>query len=584
MTFAPTKAHTAKETLSAWLRRDGLAIVAYLLATAVMLWPVITGFVGNLMPVGGDTSMKLWDVWWFERLLATGQTFHYTNELFYPNGLDLSFHPASWTVTVAIWLLKPVIGLFSAYKLMILVAVFSSAYAAYLLAHFLTKHRLAAWFAGAIYSFSPYHFADLRGHPDLAQLALAPLAILCLLKSLESRRLWLAALSGVLIGLVAWTGLYLFGFAVITIGLVLAYTAVAEQSWRAPFFWRTVLVLVLASAPLLVPRLLPIFNDRESLSFVIENKFAAYEAQADLLSYVVPPPMNPLLPDFVRQVSARVAESVAVSPSPYLGWVAVTACLSAVVMPQDRKSKLLWLGLALLFFVLSLGPALRFGSRVYASVPLPAMLLVENVQLFRSVRPILFHIGLLLPLAMLAAFGLADWFRKLAAWPARAAAVALALALVLFAEYWTGPFKLSPLEESPVYKQLAEQPGEFALINLPMGYSPSKYYLYLQTLHQRPIVEGMTSRMPPNAFGYMDSNLLLAMWLGEEPLDCTDFSMRTMRASIDALITDGFGYVLVHDAQQFADYFQGVPAWASDQGVSVYALEQLRDNFPCSEN
>src|SRR5690606_12786219 len=123
----------------------------------------------------------------------TGQPFYFSKDIFYPLGLDLSFHPASWTTTVVIWALAPLMGVFSAYKLMILVAVFSSAYAAYLLALWLTKNRVAAWFGGAVYSFAPYHLGDLRGHPDLTQLAFIPLAVLCLLIAFQQRRVWMAA-------------------------------------------------------------------------------------------------------------------------------------------------------------------------------------------------------------------------------------------------------------------------------------------------------------------------------------------------------------------------------------------------------
>ncbi|MCW5875839.1 MAG: hypothetical protein KIS85_03050 [Anaerolineales bacterium] len=570
----------AGEHIGNWLRRDRGAIFAYLLATAAMSYPLLFSLGGNLMPVGGDAFMKLWDVWWLERLVTTGQPFYYTQDLFYPMGLDLSFHPTSWTVTAATWFLAQWIGIFSAYKVMIVIAIFSSAYCAYLLALWLTKNRLAAWFGGAIYSFSPYHFADLRGHPDLAHLAFIPLAVLCLLVGLRQRRLWMALIAGVLLGLVAWTGLYLFGFAVITLGVLLLYECLVERGWRRKYFWQFSVLFVSVAALLLLPRLAPVFDDRADLSFVIENKFAAYETQADLLSYFVPPPANSLLTPFFGQWSSKFAESVAVYPSPYLGWVALLACLSALFLRKDRKAIWLWAALAALFLVLSLGPSLRLAGRVYPQVPLPAELLISNVQIFRSVRPILFHIGLLLPLGMLASFGLKGWFQRLNSKPQISAVVVL-LSAVLFAEYWIGPFGLSPLETSPIYQQIAEDQNEFAIIDLPMGYSPSKYYLLLQTIHGRPIVEGMSSRMPPNAFDYIDSNLLLGLWRAEEPLDCTDFRMRDMAQAINALRADGFAYILLHDPELFTDYFQGVPVTAEDQSVKVYSLADLGDFFPC---
>lgn len=564
-----------------WLRRDAAAICAYLLATLVMTYPLVARLGGNLMPVGGDTSMKLWDVWWFERMLATGQPFYFTRELFHPIGLDISFHPISWTTTAVIWLLEPLMGVFSAYKVMILVAVFSSAYAAYLLALWLTRSRVAAWFGGAVYSFSPYHLGDLRGHPDLTQLAFIPLAILCLLIGLRQRRIWMAALGGVLLGLVAWTGLYLFGFAVITLAVLVAYEAWVERGWSEKGFWQIVGVFALAASVLLAPRLLPIFSDPASLSYVIENKFTAYESQADLLSYFVPPPANSLLTPRLGELSRMIAGSVSVYSSPYLGWVALLASLSALFLRKDRKTIWLWAVIAAIFLTLSLGPALRFGSRVYTQVPLPAWLLINTVEIFRSVRPILFHIGMLLPLGVLASFGVRSWLERVPAKPAVRVGLVLVLAAVLFTEYWIGPFSVRPLEPSPIYEQIANEAGEFAIIDLPMGYSPSKYYLYLQTVHGRPIVEGMSSRMPPNAFDYIENNLLLGLWRAEEHLDCTDFKQASMTEAIDALGADGFKYIFIHEPDAFADYFEGVPVTAADETVKVYSFTDLRDFFPC---
>ncbi|MCW5873406.1 MAG: hypothetical protein KIS88_02040 [Anaerolineales bacterium] len=576
----PAHIRTAQAWLAAWLRRDTAAIIAYLFATAVMTYPLALELAGNGMPVGGDLYMKLWDVWWFERMQATGQSFYYSKEIFYPLGLDLSFHPASWTTTLVIWALAPLMGVFGAYKLMILVAVFSSAYAAYLLALWLTKNRVAAWFGGAIYSFAPYHLSDLRGHPDLSQLAFIPLAVLCLLLAFKQRRVWMAGLAGILLGLVAWTGLYLFGFAALTLGFVLAYEALIERGWRTQQFWQLCGVFTLAAAALLLPRLLPVFNDRASLEYVIENKFTAYESQADLLSYFVPPPANRLLAPLLGELSNRIAPSISVYPSPYIGWVALLTSLSALLFAKKRKAVWFWGVVAALFLILSLGPALRFAGRVYSQVPLPAVVLIDRVQIFRSVRPILFHIGLLLPLGMLAAFGLDGWLGKLKQTPQVSAGLVVLLATVLFAEYWIGTFSLRPLEASPIYQQIANDENQFAVIDLPMGYGPSKYYLFLQTVHGKPMVEGMSSRMPPNAFDYINGNLLLALWHAEEHLDCTDFKMASMTEAIDALSADGFKYILVHEPV-FADYFEGVPITATDPDLTVYALDDLRDFFPC---
>src|SRR5512139_67159 len=204
--------------LAAWLRRDGLIIAFYLLATAVMTYPLIFRLDNRWLAYRDiDTYTKLWDHWWLARTLSTGQPLNYTRDLFHPIGLDLTFHSISWTSTVLIGLLASLLGSIAAYNFNILFAVFTSAYAAYLLIRTLVQHRGAAWLGGLVFSFVPYHMAHTGGHPDLTQLAAIPLVILFFTRALTRLSLRSVLIAAVMLGLVCFTGLYLFEFTIITL-------------------------------------------------------------------------------------------------------------------------------------------------------------------------------------------------------------------------------------------------------------------------------------------------------------------------------------------------------------------------------
>lgn len=170
-----------------WIRRDAVILLLYLTLTIAFTWPLAARLGENWLAIHDvDTFVKLWDQWWLQHHLDSGQPFFYARDLFYPIGLDLSYHSISWIVAPFSWLLTPLLGPIDAYNITIPWAIFSSGYAAYLLIYYLLQNRLAAFVGGFVFSFSPYFVTHTGGHPDLVHLAPVPLAALALLITLRN--------------------------------------------------------------------------------------------------------------------------------------------------------------------------------------------------------------------------------------------------------------------------------------------------------------------------------------------------------------------------------------------------------------
>jgi hypothetical protein len=87
-----------------------------------------------------------------------------------------------------------------------------------------------------------------------------------------------------------------------------------------------------------------------------------------------------------------------------------------------------------------------------------------------------------------------------------------------------------------------EEYGEGGIIDVPMGRGYSKYYMALQTIHRQPIIEGMSARIPSDAYDYIEANPLTAAWYNLERPDCSlDLNEAAAR-----LRDDGFRYVIAH--------------------------------------
>lgn len=572
----------------AWLRRDGVVVLLFALASVAMTYPLAFQLDDQWLAFRDiDTYVKVWDNWWLRSQAFSETSFYSTRLQFYPNGLDLTFHSISWTVAFLSWPLASITDTFTAYNLTILFGIFSTAYCAYLLVIRFVHHRAAAWLAGAVYSFAPYHLAHSGGHPDLVYLAPIPIAVLLLFNAVNQTNILAALGAAIMVGLAAFTSLYIMVFALLTIGPILPFLLLGNGRWKRKDLWPVISIFIIASALFLTVRLAPIFRDTGELRGAIELKYTADSNQTDLLSYVLPSRLNPLYAPHTEEIASQLAYMSSKWPA-YLGLVSVILLIVALTWRERPKIVWLWFAIGLMFVLLSLGPALRVNGTLYERIVLPARYLDWFLPIRAVGRPDFFVLGVLLPLAVLSAIGFDRLLTGIEGRRKYKFALMIAIPALLLVDYWSGKFPGRSTSVSPFYEQLANEPGDFAIIQLPMGRNQSKYYLYLQTIHQKPIVEGLSARTLPETYEYISSNPLLQGWANKQPIDCNMLSRQQIADLFDQLSDDGFRYVIVHHNEeslipdQFAGYFMADPFYY-DSDLTVYKLTDLRDRPPCQD-
>ena len=117
-----------------------------------------------------------------------------------------------------------------------------------------------------------------------------------------------------------------------------------------------------------------------------------------------------------------------------------------------------------------------------------------------------------------------------------------------------------------------------------MGRGNSKFYGFHQTLSGLPHVEGLASRTPPAAYGYIEANYLLREWRGNASVVCAQSNLGEFTGALDQLIDDGFTYVVVHRSRVAHDTIQGsyidiTPAYEDDY-VRIYLVDTFRKSCP----
>jgi hypothetical protein len=223
--------------------------------------------------------------------------------------------------------------------------------------------------------------------------------------------------------------------------------------------------------------------------------------------------------------------------------------LAALGLLAYRRRAALWAVAALVFAVLALGPVLHVGGKTQFAgigpIPLPYALLVRLIPVLRISRSVSrFDVVVMLALAVLAAMGAACLLRRLdsirrVSLPA--VLVALALLGSIGLEYLAAPYPMSFPETRPFHYELAREPGEFAVMDVPMdGWDRPANLLY-QTVHQKALISAYTSRSNPLAPAWRTPVLQTFRYLGP------DVNSGDARALAGTVLNDlNVRYVIVH--------------------------------------
>lgn len=559
-----------RANLQALWQRDRLPLLAFVVVFLVMTYPFVQTM-GHALPGDEiDTHTALWQNWWLREALLQGLDINHSQLLFHPTGLDVSLQPRRWT-TFPLWtLLYSLVGDPLAFNLVASLGILFKAYGMYLFGLLLFKQRLPALVAGAYFAFNAYSLRVALEQPNTGATEWLPWFMLFFLLALFRLRAgagW-RAVAPVMLGASICFSLNLYMNLKIGIlamllggGFALLYM-MATGLWRSRDCWLTLFLFSLTALVICAPLLLHTLGD--------DNFAAAAERPVLTINHL----------DLYWQWWGAGLASLGLG------------LLGMVYIIRWRREAWLWLALALVFNLLSMGLVIHFRSEPLPIYWTPYRLLADNF-FFRTLNyPARVYAIFVFPYSLLVGFG----FCLLRGWLGERrfgfAALILLAGLLL---YDTRIFPMTQRAEmqSDYVAVLDElQPG--ALIDVPFGRQTSKYYMSLQRHHLRPIAEGMTARMPPEAYNYIDANPVLAPLRYSRHLSADappeiELTAAQWQAGIDGLVADGFRYLVLHhylpsrlvliSRERPADWVMtllaGQPIVFQDDEVAIYDLLEL---------
>ncbi len=531
--------------------------VLFAVLTVVMTWPLVTDPAHSIISgITADADVSRWDLWWLKTaLLDRHSNPFYTDTLYYPyrtaaQPLPLYYHtlqPLNGLLALPVLLLTDATtGPTLAYNLLVLGHFIATGWAMYALVRYLTGSVAGGLVAGTLFTFSPFHQYHLHeAQLELIPLEWAPLFLLFLHRwSIAPpgggrwRDALLAAGSLIAASYTSWYwALYLLlagaGFA--------AWRLLTDRTaWRRTTgaFGAVLLGWAVGTGP-----------------FLWATARAAADPTFELVSgldYEVRFSLNPL-DLFLVAKDARMTPAV---------WFMGTLGLSALVLAalglftmgnttygtwqrDDAKkevtdhesstvansafriphSALFWLLLAVGGAVLALGPYLNLNDAQdvahSSGIPLP-YLLVRNLPFLSIARvPRRFALLANLGLDVLAGAGAAYCVARVQGWAVRWGARGARLALTAttglllawpLAEFAVLPQPLHPVMLSPFFSRLAAEPGNRALLELPITthYLRDHQRMLYQTVHGKPIIGGYVARRVYDY--YLDDSSPFASW------------------------------------------------------------------------
>jgi hypothetical protein len=467
-------------------------LAVYFAGFAALTWPLLERFSTHTFGDAGDGWQHVWNQWWVRTALLERHThFWFTDMLWYPTGVPLFGHTMSWINGLISIPLSSFLSAVQAYNTIVVFGFVATGWTTFLLAHHLSRSWWGSLFAGAATTFSSYHFAHAQGHVDLASLQWVPLFLLVWIRFLERPGFGRATLAAVaLLAVVACS--YYYALYACAAGAILfpAWVARHRAEWRGAK-GRGVAALALFGALALGTTGLLFFKVREvTLADPSGDSHPPLEWCLDLGSPFIPGGhwrFADLTRGFWQLLPGNVHET-----SVYLGWCLILAAGFSVwsFVSGRLRGAGPWIAIAVFFFLLALGPALKIFGQQFDPGWMPYSALEAWVPAFRvSGMPVRMISVVQLAVSVLAAVGFTEFLRTvLRPWWLRVAFAALFVVEILPA-----PIPTTPPAVPDYVAVLSGLPGGavFGLDDIDLSAA-----LYWQTVIGKPINGGFISRRP----------------------------------------------------------------------------------------
>lgn len=398
-----------------------IAFIIYLVL-AFIRFPIIAYNIKTTVPgANGDAYQNLWGMWWVVYAIFHLHTgIYYTNLLFWPIGSNLIYETMSPLGSIITAPLQS-ISLPLAYNALFFIGFPLSALGMFILADYVVSNKKAAFIAGLVYSFSAIHIIQAYSRIDWMVIGWMPLSLYFLLKIIKEERNYYNVVG---FSLSFVLGIFITdieqGFMMVMLYFFIIIAYLINSKTRKKVLTKTLLSQILLSMVIIfvigsaefIPviklfltksstnglnsNLISVANQLNNIPFNMANSL-------DILSFFLPSFYKGIIPIPIFLLYYwKIYSLASVEKTGFLTYTAMALALIGVI--KSHKSSKLWIGLAVIFVLLSLGPYLTVAGNSY-HLPLP-YLIYHSIPLINIVRePDRFIDLFLIAFAILVSYG-----------------------------------------------------------------------------------------------------------------------------------------------------------------------------------
>ncbi len=473
-----------KNNWSIVIKMGMFPFIFYFICFCLLTFPLILKFSTHVFGNYYDGLKNIWNLWWINKSITQlQQSPFYTTYLHYPHGTSLVGHTLNpFNGLISIVLLK-FMTLIQTYNFIVIFSFTISGLTMFILAYYITKSYLASILAGAIFTFSSYHFAHTQaGHLNLVSLEWIPLFILFWFKLFTKPQIVTAIASAIILLAIILCDYYYFFYSIIIGCIIFIWFATINHE---PFFFLKRRYLIplstffftcfVTTGPLIAS--LIFLNLTDPLS----GSHLAKTYSLDLLTLIIPGGFwrySHLTKSYWTCLPGNIGESSVYIGMSVISFVILVWVFKRFIIIQTLK---LWYFILILFSVMSLGPVLHIWGKEISFIKLPYGLF-ENIFPFIKLSgvPVRMMIITTLAASIICAIGIRFLFRVSGVYQF----VTLLLITILFIEYLPRqihPAKIPVPEYIEILKGQPDNKGIIDIIDNP------PFAMFYQTIHEKPI-------------------------------------------------------------------------------------------------
>jgi len=521
-----------REVMRGRIRTHLTAILLYIFLTMILTFPLILHM--NRYLDLGDSAFNTWVLAWDVHSLTTNPLNLFNTNIFYPltkNTLAFSEHLiADMLIAFPVILIthNPIL----AYNLILFLSFVLSGFGMFLLINYYMKDNYSAFLGGVAFAFCTIRFGHIY-HLQLLTAQWMPFALLYSDKFLHNSNYKNLAFLYIFVVLQILSSWYLAFYITITLGVYTLGIFIMNKDLRKKLFIRSfqmkLILFLICIVTAVTPFAYPYIQVAHEYGFTRTlDEVSVYSA--DVGDYLLTPINNLIYGRISYQFQANrnfgehsLFPGITVIILSLYGLfllmrVELKGKKRIALINVSNKIQNIYLLIALIAFILTLGYPLHFFGHIL-NIDLPYKYLFEFFPGFKSMRvPSRFGFIVMLSLSVLAAYGLSRFIETKP--KIKKAAISFIFVLLILSESLYVPVLGGTMpigrEIPDVYQWLANETGDFAIVEIPSDLWSDSSYMYYSTYHWKRIVNGYSGFVPDN---YSETMMTLMSFPSNKSID-----------------------------------------------------------------